>query len=203
MIDNPIRGRFNALFFQALEGYMHGKYKGIKSRLLSGIPSTIVELGPGSGANLRYLPRGARLIAIEPNVHMHPILRKRAAECGVDLDLRVLSGEKLDLASGSVDFVFCSLVLCSVDKPEQVLSEVRRVLRPGGCFTCIEHVAAPPGTAISMIQRSIRRPWKWLFEGCDLCRVLPQHSNPRASSRWSCSLWCCRLFLCRFGIRFQ
>ena len=70
MIDNPVRGRFNAWFFAALDGYMHWKYADIKSRLFEQAPPVVVELGPGSGANLRYLPRGSRLIAIEPNRHM-------------------------------------------------------------------------------------------------------------------------------------
>ena len=170
MIDNPVRGRFNAWFFAALDGYMHWKYADIKSRLFEQAPPVVVELGPGSGANLRYLPRGTRLIAIEPNRHMHPVLRRRARQCGIDLDLRGLAGESLDLPSASVDFVFSSLVLCTVEKPEQVIAEVRRVLRPGGRFACVEHVEAPAGSAIHGMQRLIRRPWKWVFEGCDLCR---------------------------------
>lgn len=170
MIDNPVRGRFNAWFFAALDGYMHWKYADIKSRLFEQAPPVVVELGPGSGANLRYLPRGSRLIAIEPNRHMHPVLRRRAAQYGIELDLRGLAGEELDLPSASVDFVFSSLVLCSVEKPEQVIAEVRRVLRPGGRFACVEHVVAPAGSGVHGLQRLIRRPWKWVFEGCDLCR---------------------------------
>ena len=170
MINNPVRGRLNAWFLAALDGYMHWKYADVKSHLFKQAHSVVVELGPGSGANLRYLFPGTRLIAIEPNRHMHPLLRQRAKQRGIDLDLRELAGEHLDLPSASVDFVFSSLVLCSVDQPEQVLAEVRRVLRPGGCFACIEHVVAPAGSGIHRLQRMIQRPWKWTFEGCDLCR---------------------------------
>ncbi len=170
MIDNPIRGRFNAWFLAALDGYMHWKYAGIKSGLFKQAPSVVVELGPGPGANLRYLPRGTRLIAIEPNRHMHPILQERARQRGIELDLRGLAGEQMDLPSESVDFVFGSLVLCTVDNPKQVIAEVLRVLKPGGYFACVEHVEAPAGSAIRRLQHFVRRPWKWAFEGCDLCR---------------------------------
>jgi ubiquinone/menaquinone biosynthesis C-methylase UbiE len=170
MIDNPVRGRFNAWFLAALDGYMHWKYAAIKSRLLGQVPAVVVELGPGPGANLRYLPRGTKLIAVEPNVHMHPVLERRARQLGIDLDLRGLAGESLDLPSASVDFMFSSLVLCTVEKPEQVIAEVRRVLKPGGRFACVEHVEAPAGSGIHRMQHLIRRPWKWVFEGCDLCR---------------------------------
>jgi ubiquinone/menaquinone biosynthesis C-methylase UbiE len=170
MIDNPVRGRFNAWFLAVLDGYMHWKYADIKSPLFSETPPVVVELGSGSGANLRYLPRGTRLIAIEPNRHMHSVLRRRAKQCGIDLDLHVLAGEQLDLPSASVDFVFSSLVLCSVENPEQVIAEVRRVLKPGGRFVCVEHVVAPVGSTIHGLQHVIKRPWQWAFEGCDLCR---------------------------------
>ena len=170
MFNNPVRGRFNAWLLATLDGYMHRKYADLKSGLLANIPSVVVELGPGSGANLRYLPIGTRLIAIEPNRRMHGVLRRQAQQRGIDLDLHCLVGEKLDLPSASVDFVFSSLVLCTVERPKQVLAEVRRVLRPGGRFVCIEHVVAPLGSGINRLQRMIKHPWKWVFEGCDLCR---------------------------------
>lgn len=170
MIDNPLRGRFNAWLLAALDGYMHGKYGAIKTRLLAGAPSVIVEIGPGSGANLRYLPRGTRLIAVEPNRQMHSLLRRRAKKLGIDLDLRGLAGESMDLPSESADLVFSSLVLCTVDDPHKVVSEVRRILKPGGRFACVEHVEAPAGSALKSVQRAIRKPWRWVFEGCDLCR---------------------------------
>ena len=170
MINNPVRGRFNAWFLAALDGYMHWKYADIKSGLFKQAPLVVVELGPGPGANLRYLPRGSRLIAIEPNRHMHPVLQRRAKRFGIELDLRGLAGEQLDLPSESVDFVFGSLVLCTVENPEQVIAEVIRVLKPGGRFVCVEHVEAPAGSSIHRLQHVIRRPWKWVFEGCDLCR---------------------------------
>ena len=72
LIDNAIRGRLNAWFFEALDGYMHWHYAEIKTRLFGNMPSTVVELGPGSGANLRYLRRGTRLIAVEPNILQLP-----------------------------------------------------------------------------------------------------------------------------------
>ena len=42
--------------------------------------------------------------------------------------------------------VISSLVLCTVTDPAEVLAEIRRILRPGGTFRFVEHVAAPTGT---------------------------------------------------------
>jgi len=170
VIDNPVRGRFNAWFLDFLESYMHWKYAAIKPGLFSQLPQTVVELGPGAGANLRYLPKGTHLIAIEPNRYFHALLKRRAEQLGIVLEIHEVSGESLDLPSSSVDFIFTTLVLCSVSDPDKVLSEIRRVLKPGGRFVCIEHVLAPKNSIINSLQRIIAAPWKWLFEGCDLCR---------------------------------
>jgi SAM-dependent methyltransferase len=170
MFDNPVRGRFNAWFFAALDGYMHRKLGDIKARLLADAPPVVVELGPGAGANLRYLPAGTRLVAIEPNRRMHDGLRRRAEEFRIELDLREDAGEALELPPASVDFVFTSFVLCSASRPDAVVGEVRRVLRPGGRFACIEHVVAPEGSGVRVLQRVVERPWRWVFEGCELCR---------------------------------
>jgi SAM-dependent methyltransferase len=57
-----------------------------------------------------------------------------------------------------------------VTDPERALAEVRRVLRPDGRFWCVEHVAAPEGSRIARVQRLVKRPWRWFFEGCDTHR---------------------------------
>mgnify|MGYP001812687207 FL=1 len=74
------------------------------------------------------------------------------------------------MESESADLVISTLVLCSVLDPEQVVSEVKRVLRPGARFAFLEHVAAEPGTRLRRVQEAIHRPWHWLGEGCNLDR---------------------------------
>ena len=168
--DHPIRSRLNAWFFRAMDGYMHRKYDRIKSELFGGLPRVVVEIGAGGGANLRYLRAGSHVVALEPNVHMHPFLRSAAERAGVTVEVHADGAERIPLADASVEAVISSLVLCSVSDPRRVLSEIRRVLRPGGRFWCLEHVAAPAGSALERLQRAVRSPWRWLFEGCDTQR---------------------------------
>jgi hypothetical protein len=56
VLDHPIRARLNAWIFRAL--YSHRKYQHVKRELFGGMPRTILEIGAGSGANLRYLAPG-------------------------------------------------------------------------------------------------------------------------------------------------
>lgn len=169
---HPVRGPLNALFFSALDRYLDDLLRPHKQALFAGLPPTVVELGPGVGANLRYLPAGTRLIAVEPNPAMHGRLRARAARAQVDLELHATVAERLELPDASVDAVISSLVLCTVADPAGVVSEVHRVLRPGGRYAFLEHVAAPEGTALRRLQRAVRRPWGWAFEGCSVERDL-------------------------------
>jgi ubiquinone/menaquinone biosynthesis C-methylase UbiE len=171
-IKNPVRGRINGWFFSLLDDSMHAMLGPVKTRLFAELPDTVVELGSGAGANVRYLRRGTKLVAIEPNPYMHAPLARRARARGVDLEIVAQAAERLPLPDGSVDAVLSTLVLCSVRDVDGVLAEVRRVLRPGGRFLCIEHVAAPPSSVVGRVQRAVFRPWRWFFEGCHTHRDL-------------------------------
>jgi SAM-dependent methyltransferase len=173
MTDHAVRGWFNAWLLDALDGYMHRKYGPLKARLFGAVPATVVDLGAGTGANFRYFPPGTRVVAVEPNAHMHPRLRRQAGRHGLALDVHEAGGETLALPDASVALVCASLVLCTVPDPPRVVAEARRVLRPGGRFVTIEHVPAPPGSGTAALQRAVRRPWRWLFEGCELCNQTP------------------------------
>lgn len=81
-----------------------------------------------------------------------------------------VGAESTGLPDDSVDAVVRTLVLCTVADPAAALAEVRRILRPGGRLVLIEHVSATAGTALDKVQRLLRRVWRWVFEGCDLCR---------------------------------
>lgn len=167
---NPIRGRANAAFFRMVDGYVHRVLGARKTALFAGLPTRVVELGPGTGANMRYLRPGTSVTAIEPNPHMHPGLARAAARHGVALDIRAVGAEATGLPADSVDAVVCTLVLCTVPDPAAALAEVRRILRPGGRLVLIEHVAAPRRSALAGLQRLLRGPWRWAFEGCELHR---------------------------------
>ena len=153
-------------------GYINWHMHKSKAKVYADLPSSVVELGSGVGANLRYLPAGAHLIAIEPNPYMHARLQRAAQRYGVELEIRSVVGERIDLPDASAEAVISSLVLCTVSDPAAVLAEIRRILLPGGRFSFAEHVAAKPRTPTRWSQRILRRPWAWVFEGCSCERDL-------------------------------
>jgi ubiquinone/menaquinone biosynthesis C-methylase UbiE len=165
-LQHPVRGRINAWFFRWMDWYLHWKQGPTKERLFRDLPETVVEIGAGVGANFRYMAPGTRVLAYEPNLHMHDQLRRVARERGITLDVYGVGAEAMALPDESVDAVISTMVLCTVEDATETLRQARRVLRPGGRFICLEHVAAPRDTFIGRVQRWIWRPWAWFFEGC-------------------------------------
>ena len=169
--DNGRRGRFNAWFFTTFDRYIGHSAVSHKQAAFGSLDrGDIVELGAGVGANFGFLPAGSRLVAIEPNLAMHSGLHRRAHDQGFEIEVLTAAAEQIPLPDASVDDVLCSLVLCSVDDQQAVLAEVKRILRPGGRFRFVEHVGAVAWSPRRWLQQAIRYPWRWVFEGCDLCR---------------------------------
>ncbi len=168
--NNAILGPINSWMFKVLSGYMNHLFGKSKRNLFKNHPETVVEIGPGAGANMRYLKKGTKLIAIEPNIHMHNNLKKSAKKYGIELEIKTIVGESMDLPDNSVDFVACTLVMCTVSNPAQCVEQIKRILKPSGVFVFIEHVKAKENTIVSFIQNVTHKPWHWFFEGCNTKR---------------------------------
>lgn len=121
---------------------------------------TVLEIGPGWQPHLP-VGVGASWIGVEPDPAAADWL-EHIAPSG-----RVVRGvaEDLPLPRHSVDVAVSSLVLCSVRDPERVLGELGRVLRPGGRFVFVEHVAARPGTMLRGAMKALA-PVSTLLGGC-------------------------------------
>jgi ubiquinone/menaquinone biosynthesis C-methylase UbiE len=161
-----LRKRLQALLLAHCAGGYERMVADRKRALFADLRGTVLEIGPGTGANFRYFPPDIRWIGVEPNPYMHPFVRREAARQGLGIDLRLGTAERLDVPDGSVDAAVGTLVLCSIEDPDAALREIVRVLRPGGRFLYIEHVAAPSGTRLRRIQRLVRPLWKVFGDGC-------------------------------------
>lgn len=164
----------NAWGLHLADNLMDRIYGRSKRAMYKTLPSTVVEIGPGAGANLRYYPPNTRVIAIEPNRAMHVYLKSKARRYKLDLTIKSIRGEKIDLPDNSTTAVIGTLVLCTVDNPDQVLSEIRRILVRGGRYIYLEHVADVKGTPLRRLQERLSPAWRWLFEGCHLNRCTHQ-----------------------------
>lgn len=166
-----------AVYDRVLAGPERAGLGADRAALLAGATGHVLELGPGTGANLAHLPSGlASLRLVEPSPAMRARLRARiaavrAADPGRLPPTEVVAGggDALPVPDGTVDTVVATLVLCSVPDPDAVLAEVRRVLAPGGRLLLLEHVAAADGRTLRL-QRRLTPAWRRVAQGCHLDR---------------------------------
>lgn len=169
----PFRQRLFAWGFARFARHADEYMRPYKLRLFGDISGSVLEIGPGTGANLSYLKSlPVAWTGVEPNPFMHPYLKNQAAALGLPADLRQGVAERLPAGDGTIDAVISTLVLCSVTDPAKVLREVLRVLKPGGRFIFIEHVAAARGSGLRRIQGWLRPLWKRMGDGCHPDREL-------------------------------
>ncbi|MCA9595228.1 MAG: methyltransferase domain-containing protein [Myxococcales bacterium] len=138
--------------------------------LLGELTGSVIEIGAGTGRNLDHYPLGLeRLVLAEPDRHMRSRLRALSTEHEHPAEVIAAPAQALPVDSESFDVVVCTLVLCSVADVDATLAEARRVLKPGGRFVFIEHVAAEGGSRLAW-QRRVEPVWKRIADGCHLTR---------------------------------
>lgn len=147
-----------------------GEKRGMKARrqrLLSQATGAVIEVGAGTGLNAgHYSADLERLVLCEPEEHMAERLGRRVEDLGVDAEVVRAAAEVLPFDDASFDTVTGTLVLCTVQDPVAALSEIRRVLRPGGRFLFAEHVRADDGSRLAKWQDRMRGPWAAFADGC-------------------------------------
>jgi ubiquinone/menaquinone biosynthesis C-methylase UbiE len=146
---------------------IYGMYK---SQLFGNLNGLVVEIGPGSGINFRYLPNGLNWVGIEPNEAFHKVLLAQAGDKEINAKLYAGDASLIPLPDNTADFILCTLVLCSVADPSGVMGEMKRVLKPGGKLIFIEHVAAPKQTLLRSIQNLINPLNRFMADGCNCNR---------------------------------
>jgi ubiquinone/menaquinone biosynthesis C-methylase UbiE len=115
----------------------------------------VLEVAVGTGRNLPLYPDGVRLTGIDWSPAMLGIARERAATLSLDVDLRPGDAQALDFPDASFDTVLCALGLCAIPDDRRAVTEMARVLRPGGRLLLVDHVAAS-SRALRAVQ--------WLYE---------------------------------------
>ncbi|XP_026566951.1 methyltransferase-like protein 7A [Pseudonaja textilis] len=133
----------------------------------------LLEIGVGTGTNFQFYPPNTRVTCVDYNPNFQNfLLESMAQNTHLHFDnFVVASAENLSsVPDNSVDVVVCTLVLCSVNSPRAALKEVLRVLKPGGAFYFMEHVAADRSTWTYFWQQVCDPSWRYVGDGCSLLK---------------------------------
>jgi SAM-dependent methyltransferase len=137
-----------------------------RALLLKSLAGRVIEIGCGQGRNFAHYPSPVTTVtALEPEPYLRRLALGAAGLARVRVEVIGAEGEELPFSDASFDAGVVSLVLCSVIEPGRALSELRRVIRPGGELRVYEHVRAT--TAGDARLQDIADPfWRRIAGGC-------------------------------------
>jgi SAM-dependent methyltransferase len=151
LYSEHLRPRLHAL---ALKDKLTGE---IRARVCTGLAGDVLEIGYGSGLNQSHLPPAVTGVwAVEPSSTAIELARERRNASPIPVVVAGDDAQSLPFPDGRVDTALCTWVLCGIPDPARALSEVARVLKPGGSLHFVEHGLAPDPRTVTWQRRGNR-----------------------------------------------
>jgi ubiquinone/menaquinone biosynthesis C-methylase UbiE len=111
----------------------------LRQQVLRQASGRVLEIAVGTGKNLRYYPRGCRIVAVDLSAEMLAIAQKRASRLQMKVWFLLADAEALPFSEDSFDTVVSSLSTCTFPDPVAALVEMARVCRTDGKILLLEH----------------------------------------------------------------
>jgi ubiquinone/menaquinone biosynthesis C-methylase UbiE len=166
---NRTRYQLYAPIYDAVARPLEGGRKRAVEQLDLGDGDQVLIVGCGTGADLKYLPSGIEVTAIDAAPAMVQRTQGRAEALDRAVDARVGDAQALPFEEDAFDAVLLHLILSVVPDPQAVAAEAARVLVPSGRISIYDKFA-PTGTKSSLLRRVLNPVARFLFS--DLTRRL-------------------------------
>jgi phosphatidylethanolamine/phosphatidyl-N-methylethanolamine N-methyltransferase len=140
-----------------------------RQQLLRHVKPPVLEVGIGTGASLRWYNGHSPLAAIDREGEMAWAARERALALGSQTAIVQMDAQYLGFPDAAFASAVTNLVFCSVVDPVRELSQIRRVLRPGGRLYMLEHVR-PDHPILGLLADLLNVPWHAFTQECHLNR---------------------------------
>ena len=117
------------------------EFKALALRIAAAVPAggAVLEVAPGPGfLSIELAKRGLQVRGVDISKTSVQIANHNAVADGVHAHFELGNASALPLEDASVDFVVCRAAFKNFSEPVRALSEMRRVLRPGGTALLID-----------------------------------------------------------------
>lgn len=145
-----------------------------RSDLIQLLRGDVLEIGVAAGDTLNRLNQYDHAVTSFTGIDLSPAMIFEAKRVGEQatfpVTLQTMNAEDMGaFPDDSFDTVTASLVLCTIPDVPAALSEIARVLKPGGRFVAIEHVLSP--NFIIGAGQKLFAPLQLKHMGCHLDRT--------------------------------
>ncbi len=134
----------------------------------------VLEIGIGSGLNIPFYSSEVQtLFGLEPSAELRRFAERRAKGTKLIIEFLEQSAEQIPLDDNAVDTVLSTWTLCTIPNVHAALTEMRRVLRPGGQLIFVEH-GRSPDKRVHRWQNRLNPIWNRIGGGCNLNRPIDE-----------------------------
>jgi ubiquinone/menaquinone biosynthesis C-methylase UbiE len=114
-------------------------FKKWRKEALSSLNGKILEVGVGTGINMKYYPPCCSVPGIDNSKGMLENAREKAKDMQ-NVTFILMDAESLGFSDHSFDYAVTTFVLCTISDPVKALTEMRRVLKPSGEMIALENM---------------------------------------------------------------
>lgn len=163
------------IFPRLMDWVMNGEeFRRLRTSLLAEVRGEVLEIGFGTGLNLRHYPNQVSgLSVIDPADILPQQVSRRIGAVTFPVRVTHMTAETLPYGDGHFDSVVSTWTLCTIPDPVRALREVRRVLKPEGAFFFLEH-GRSENARVAAWQDRLNPLQNVLGCGCNLNRSIDQ-----------------------------
>lgn len=166
---------YQKLFASKYDSFMvdlETQFHPIRHDLIGHLEGRILDVGSGTGVNFEHFNSNANVIAVEPSKYMlEKALTKLPQKANITTYNLGVTDKKLNtlIPDHSLDYIVCTLVLCTIPNHTLALKTFKKWLKPTGKLIILEHIHAAHKPR-QIIQNIINPVWKVIGDGCHLNR---------------------------------
>lgn len=144
----------------------------IRQALIGNLEGQILDVGSGTGVNFEHFNANATVLAVEPSAYM---LEKSKAKLPQKADITVyhlgVNDDAVDkmIPKQSLDYIVCTLVLCTIPDQALALRKFKAWLKPTGKLVILEHIHAHQKTN-RVLHNLVNPVWRIVGDGCNINR---------------------------------